>query len=616
MTSPKPAPKPGMDRPTLRDAFAQAQTAVLVQAIDRGAGVRKIRQLLESGANPHMPDGKGRKPVDAAMERRAYDTVSQLMAFGADPPSYDGDPNGPPVYTGNNETFRQELARQTALTYFIKQGNNFPVIFTLLCNGADVNLADQNGLTPLQAAIDRKWPYVAMQLVKAGAWKNPAAPDINEVVDSQTGMTRLMAVILEGRDGLAVKKILEAGADPDKADAYGITPLALARAVNWPHVEELLLKHGAAEKPFPDPNRMCGDKTLLGYALSYQAAHGNYAYGLLKAGAAPDMKDKSGKTALHWAAVFGRTDIFAEMRAMGADIDAVDSHGMKPLHYACMNGCTDIARFILDQTGNADLNTPAGTQGSTPLMMAAGRRGAQDLAALLIDRGAFVNAQDLRARTALTEAVFNRDTDMIRLLIAKGADAAKQPAPPAKDDLSADTLFYNAPIFALVNSSHERNLDIARLLLDAGADPNAAAIESFNGPHKGDSLIHFALRYHADALAELLLEAGADPHGTSHDGETAMHYCLHLRHIKGVRILLKHGFDPQRHFDYTQTWSDGRADRHAGSCLEEARKLVEKFGAESEYGEMLHLIETHIATKAPTAIFPAPSSTHLKGGNI
>lgn len=604
MTSSKRAPKTGMSRPTLCETFAEAQPAVLVQAIDKGASPRKIRKLLESGANPHMPDNKGRTPVHAAMEQHAYETVLQLMAFGANPPPYDGDPNGPPVYTGNNDTLRQELAQQTALTYFIKHSNNYPTIFTLLCNGADVNLTNPNGLTPLQAAIDRKWPYVAMQLVKAGAWKNPAAPDINEIVDSQTGMTRLMAVILEGDDGHAVKKILDAGADPNKPDHYGITPLALARAIDWAYVEELLIQRGAEEKPFPDPNRMCGDKTLLGYALSYQAGHGNYAYGLLDAGADPDLKDENGKTALHWAAVFGRAEIFSEMLAMGADINAIDAYGLKPLHYACMNGHTDVARLILDQTQDADLNTPAGKEGRTPLLMAAGRTGAYDLAALLIDRGAFVNAQDLRARTPLTAAVFERDIHMVRLLIAKGADVAKQPEPPSKNDMPGDTLFYNAPIFTLVNSHSEKNIDIARILLNAGADPNSVAIESCNGPQKGDSLLYFAIRYRAHELAELLLAAGADPHSTSHSGETAMHHCLHLRNIEGVRILLKHGFDPQRHFDYTQVWSNGQEDRHEGSCLDAARKLVEKFGADTEYGKMLRLIEAHIDARSSAAAPP------------
>lgn len=35
-----------------------------------------------------------------------------------------------------------------------------------------------------------------------------------------------------------------------------------------------------------------------------------------------------------------------------------------------------------------------------------------------------------------------------------------------------------------------------------------------------------------------------------------MHNCLNLREIKGVKLLLRYGFDPLRHFEYTQKWSN------------------------------------------------------------
>lgn len=597
MTSPKPATQ----QPGLRDTFAEAQPAILVRAIDRGANTKQIWQLLKDGASPYIADDKGRTPVDAAMERRAYDTVKYLMSAGAKPPAYDGDPNGPPVYTGNNQTFFDELQRQTALTYFIKQGNNFPIIFTLICNGAGVNLRDKNGVYPLQAAVDRGWPYVATQLIKEGAWRNPENPDINEVVDKRTGMTRLMLLILEGRDGNAVKKILQDGADANKADHNGVTPLALARAINWGFVEEQLIAHGAKEATFPDPNQMCGDNTLLGYALSYQSCHTNYIYGLLDIGADPDMPDDSGKTALHWAAVFGKTELFKEMLAMGTDLNKADKEGLKPLHYACMNGNTDIAAIILDKTQNADINTPVGETARTPLMMAAARHGSYDLVEELAARGALLNVQSILAETALSEAVNSRDPAMVKKMIELGADVAKHLDPPSKEGLSGHILHYNPPLFSLVNTRHEKNIEIAKILLDAAADPNDVAIESFSGPQKGDSLIYFAVSYRALELATLLLEAGADPHGTSHSGATAMHYCLQLRSIEGVKLLLEHGFDPLRPFNYSQTWSNGTVDRHEGSCLDEAKKLVEKFGTDSEYGTMLTLIENHIAAQAPAA---------------
>lgn len=590
---------------TLKDRFADALKPVMVQAIDKGVNAKGVQRLLARGVSPHTPDTKGRLPVDAALERRAYTIVRQLMAAGAAPPAYDGDPNGPPVYTGDNETFREKISRHTALTYFIG-GNDYSIIFTLLCNGADVNLENADGVSPLQAALTRQWPYVATQLVKAGAWRTPEQPDINEVVDTATGTTRLMAVILEGQDGLAVKKILEDGADPNKPDDNGITPIALARALRWDYVADLLIQHGAKESPLPDPNQMCGeqkDKPLLCYAASYQGCHSNYIHALLEAGADPDAQDGNGKTALHWAAVFNKPWLFDLLLEAGADMNVIDEYGLKPLHYACMNNSKDIALDILDATNNADINTPVGDYHRTPLMMAAGRPGAYALVQALVARGAYINQPDVQAETPLGKAISARDIHMTKLLVQEGADVAKDSPFPVPEAPAEKPGIYrrNPPIFALVNSQHENNLALAQVLLDAGANPNAKALESFSGPQAGDSLLCFAIRYRAFDLAEKLLKAGADPHGTSHKGETAMHYCLHLRQVEGVNLLLRHGFDPLRHFEYTQTWSNGTEDHHNGSVLDEARKLVEKFGNDREYGDMLKIIEEHIAAQKTSA---------------
>lgn len=597
-----PNNKPKTTQP-LHTAFADAQKPLIVHAIDNGATEKHVQHLLQQGAAPDIPDAQGRLPVDAALERHAYQIVKQLMAAGAAPPFYEGDPNGPPLYKGSSETIRAELSRHTALTYFIERGNYYPTIFTLLCNGADVNLENANGVPPLQAAIKRKWPYVVTQLVKEGAWRYPQAPDIDEVVDTTTGTTRLMAVILEGKSGLAVKKLLQDGADPDKPDNNGLTPLALARALDWDYVEDLLIQHGAkADAPFPDPNQMCGpdkDTPLLCYAASYQCCHDNYIDTLLEAGANPNAQDAEGKTALHWAAVFNKIWLFERLMDLGADLDVTDQYGLKPLHYACMNNNEEIACQILNATEDADINTPAGHYGHTPLMMATCREDACELVRELLARGAYINQVDAQAETALSKAVSVRDIAMTKLLLQEGADVAKESpfeVPPISDN-TYKVHRHNAPIFSLVNSRHENNLSIAQLLLDAGLDPNTKAQESINGTQAGDSLLYFAMRYRVYELAEMLLKAGADPHGSSSIGETAMHYCLNLGEIKGVQLLLRYGFDPLRHFEYTQKWSNGTEDHHKGSTLDSARALAEKFSDNSKYGDMLKIIEEHIAAE-------------------
>jgi ankyrin repeat protein len=113
-----------------------------------------------------------------------------------------------------------------------------------------------------------------------------------------------------------------------------------------------------------------------------------------------------------------------------------------------------------------------------------------------------------------------------RLLLDAGAD------PNTKDGR------YGVPV--LYGVTGMRNvLPIARLLLAAGANPT-----------DGESVFHAAERFHEDAL-ELLLSAGADLNYVGDWGNTALYFLLRWHDLErepqvqqGLRWLLDHGADP------------------------------------------------------------------------
>lgn len=585
-----------------------ASTVSLTEAIDQGATLKQIAALLRAGAEVDAPDAQGRRPVDAAIARSLWDVADALIARGATPPEYNGDPNGkpqlnycPPEYEG-----------ETALTYMLKRAGSFSYVYSVIANGADVNLKNQKGETPLLAVVNRGWPYAATELVKRGAWINPEAPDHDEVIDKKTGGTRLLCTILEGKDAAAIEQMLEQGASPHKTDAQGLSPLAAARALKWDYVENLLLEYGAKPQSgtMPNPDVYVGkdkDLPLLVYAASYQGTHANYILSLLEQGADTEMADKEGRTAAHWAAIFNNVWLIDHLAARDADMNKPYAEGsLRPFHFACMNGAYEAVQALLDYADYEHINEKIGPQKETALHLAAGRKGAAKTVRLLIERGAEVNATDADGRTPLGRAIDTRDFDTVRLLIRSGADVPKMPQQTKR----------NQPLFGLVNSPSPENLDIAEALVARGADVNAKAQYSYNGPQAGDSLIYFSISYRANDLAKLLLGAGADPHGTSHSGESAAHYCLNLREKRGLEILLAHGFDPQRRFTFTKTWTGGdgtRVEEHSSSALECARALTEQFGADSEYADMLKTIENHIAAAQTPAAAPAAPVKRAKG---
>ncbi|HEX4383321.1 MAG TPA: ankyrin repeat domain-containing protein [Myxococcales bacterium] len=105
----------------------------------------------------------------------------------------------------------------------------------------------------------------------------------------------------------------------------------------------------------------------------------------------------------------------------------VFKNGWTPLHAAAFGGNVTAARLLLD--AGADLNARAKNQfDNTPLQVAMLTR-SHAVAMLLLSRGANVNALQAEGVTALHEAAQSGDVEMIRALLAAGADpriSAKQ----------------------------------------------------------------------------------------------------------------------------------------------------------------------------------------------
>jgi cytohesin len=300
-----------------------------------------------------------------------------------------------------------------------------------------------------------------------------ARPDL---VDARGGNFQKQAALHKAAwcdHGGCVRLLLERGADirlrdfPDNA-----TPLHCAAAGSDLEVVKMLVEAGSDVVGEGDDYGL----GVLGWATCFRHVREEVADYLLRNGAMLDL----------WSAIaLNRTDavralIVDDPSRLGARMSR-NFRRRTPLHHAAAKNRPDMVLLLLAL--GADPNATDAT-GATPLTTAAQDNAEPAIVTALLEAGArleFIAAVSLRRydvaeamlrddpahlgregrdSIALHLAVSEKNEDAVRWLIAHGVD------------VNAKRLMWDCNHTALHMTVENGALDIARMLLDAGADPN------------------------------------------------------------------------------------------------------------------------------------------------
>ena len=118
-------------------------------------------------------------------------------------------------------------------------------------------------------------------------------------------------------------------------------------------------------------------------------------------------------TKLHWEAANGNTKVVKLLLKEGENIDVKDtSNDMTPLHAATMFGYAEVAKILLDNDADIDAKNEDGV---TPLHYAS-FNGHTEIVKLLLERNAKINVEDENGETPFDYASDQAHIDIMKIL--------------------------------------------------------------------------------------------------------------------------------------------------------------------------------------------------------
>lgn len=511
--------------------------------------VAVMKLIVEKGAKLETYSSNGYTLLSYAVKKNDLTTVRYLVSKGA---SLESTYNGmtPLVYAvtlGNYKVMqflidsgadvtKTDSNGQSVLHILASGKNNGKTISTMNIPDRLLNKKDREGRPPVVlAVVNKRWDSVKA-LVDKGA---------DTAYTDYEGRS-LLFMSLEGGSYETVSLLIDKGLSITKGNSQGVTPLHITAGLIGKKWDTLLLKiiQAGADVNASDNNgaspagraidagNITGFKILCdnGLNLNFMEKGSEplliYAYRknrkpvvneLIQRGASLAVKDSAGNTMLHAAAEKNDTAFFKTMQAGTYDLNIKNSSGKTPLLVAIEKGSTVFAQLLLADKEHVDLNVKD-NQGMSVLHYLAPLKGGDKLLAMIETSESTVRQKDNTGRTPLAIAVNAGLTANASFFLLHGADAS------GEDQNGLE----------LVVTGYEKNRAMLKLLLDNGADPNAANPD-------GKNLLFLSIEKSDIETLKLLIQKNIDINKKYLSGKYPLIHAIYKKNGAVIRLLIDSG---------------------------------------------------------------------------
>ena len=534
----------------------------------------RVTYLLSINADPLIPNGDGKCPIDIARglnNQKIIDLLStkKRKAESEDPAPnkriklslYDG------AAKGDLESVRECIEVDKAPVDKLNQngyaalhiaalGDHVEVIDYLLQKQANINLKSSPGETALFIAAKNGKLAAVQKLVENGAEVNGESSIVGKAPNGKIGMAKLTALHIAAMNGKieVVNYLLQKQANINLKSSLGETALFIAVKNGKLAAVQKLVENGA---------EVNGKNTSEGLTALHVAAAHEYTdmieY-LIEKKATVDVKSNNKSknnlfvsiTPLALAASAGKTKAVEALVKRGANIHEKNGYlDLTALHLAASKGHQNVVVWLLDHNANIEAKA---THDQTPLHIAS-ENGQKKIVDLLLTRKAEINAKTTEKETALSLAVLNERLEVVPSLVSQCANVNEKTGYfgetvlhiaaskglsylidlfiKNKADINAKTDANQTPLFLAVSNDRRQAVGI---LLQSKPDVNAP-------DRSGKTPLQVAIKNGDTSIFRVLIQNGANREAEGSKKRSPLFLAAYYNNLTFVQMLVEKGVD-------------------------------------------------------------------------